>query len=222
MDKKFITVKGTGTVSAKPDLIVVTMNLETKRPEYEATLECAAHELDSLRSAITSVGHEAETLITKSFSITTEYENYQKDGAWTSRFVGYRCVHSLQLEFEYDLQMLNKTISAITTSKASPHFEIAFSVKDKESLKKQLLENAVKDSTEKAGILARSAHVKLGAIARIDYSWDEIRFSSDSRVSFNEESSESIRALGAPLEIEPDNVRQSDSVSIVWEIETSE
>ncbi len=37
MSERTITVKGIGSVSAKPDLIVITMNLETITPDYAQT-----------------------------------------------------------------------------------------------------------------------------------------------------------------------------------------
>lgn len=35
---RVITVKGIGKVSAKPDIIVLTMNIKTRDMEYEKTL----------------------------------------------------------------------------------------------------------------------------------------------------------------------------------------
>ena len=51
MENRVITVKGTGKVSAAPDLLVIEMNLETVEAEYEITMRCATETLDTLRTA---------------------------------------------------------------------------------------------------------------------------------------------------------------------------
>ena len=48
---KTITVKGVGSVSVKPDLIVISMNLETKNKDYEKTMDYAAQRIDLLNDA---------------------------------------------------------------------------------------------------------------------------------------------------------------------------
>ena len=53
-----ITVKGTGRVSVKPDLIVVSMTLETKDSEYEKTMETAAEKIELLNKSLEEIGFE--------------------------------------------------------------------------------------------------------------------------------------------------------------------
>ena len=38
---RIITVKGIGTIKAKPDLVIITMNLESHMFEYDQTMELA-------------------------------------------------------------------------------------------------------------------------------------------------------------------------------------
>jgi len=52
MENRVITVRGTGKVSAAPDLLVIEMNLEVTEPEYEAAMRNAAEMLDALRTAV--------------------------------------------------------------------------------------------------------------------------------------------------------------------------
>ena len=171
MKERIITVKGIGHVSVKPDLVVIGLKLETTQPDYAVTLEKATAEVNALRSALVATGYDSNALKTVDFNIQSKYENYKVKDEWKKRFVGYSCTHSLRLEFDFDMQMLGKTLGAIAGCLADPQFSIQFSVKNPAEAKEQLLESAVANATEKANILAKAAGVKLGAIMRIDYSW---------------------------------------------------
>lgn len=70
---RLITVKGTGNVSVKPDLIVITMNLESQQLEYDQTMQLAADSVNIITSAIESVGFDKKDLKTTSFDVRTHY-----------------------------------------------------------------------------------------------------------------------------------------------------
>ena len=53
---KTITVKGTGRVSAKPDLIVVSMRLETEDKDYGKTTEIAAEKIGLINESLENIG----------------------------------------------------------------------------------------------------------------------------------------------------------------------
>ena len=217
MSERTITVKGIGSVSAKPDLIVITMNLETITPDYAQTLDLATAELDALRAALVAVGYDGKSLKTTDFNIQTKYESYKKNDEWKKRFVGYTCTHGLRLELDLDIPMLGKTLGAISDCKAAPKFSIRFSVKDPAAIKEQLLESAVLNASEKAKVLAKAAGVSLGAIKSIDYSWGELHLYSETNLDVCMTGAAAPKALN--MEIEPNDIDASDSVTVIWTIE---
>ena len=113
------------------------------------------------------------------------------------------------------MKRLGETLSAISSCGAMPELQIAFSVKDKNAVSAELLENAIVNAKEKAEILAKAAGVQLGSIQSIDYSWGELRLLSKTR--YNDMML--CEASAAPMEIEPDDIDVSDTVTIVWAIE---
>jgi uncharacterized protein YggE len=215
MADRIITVRGTGNVSVKPDLTIIEMNLDVTETDYGAALERATSELDVLRAALVSVGHDSKALKTSSFNVNTKYENYKQNDEWKKRFVGYNCAHGLRLEFDFDMPTLGKALCAIAECKADPQFNIKFTVKDPAAVNQQLLESAVTNATEKAKILAKAAGVKLGEIKQIDYSWGELRLYSESDLTVCRD----IASKVSSIEIEPDDIDASDNVTIVWSIE---
>ena len=144
VNERTITVKGIGNVKKTPDMVVITMSLTTTTPDYTKTNELSALELEGLKKALISAGHEKQTVKTTAFNIRTEQERYQDaTGNWLNKFKGYSCTHDLKLEFDLDMELLGETLMLISKSGANPQLKVAFSVKDKNAVQAELLEKAV-------------------------------------------------------------------------------
>jgi len=233
---RVIVVKGIGKHSATPDLIVLQMNLEVVQPQYDQTMQCAAKALDALRLAITSAGHDGKNLKTTRFKIDTKHESRKVRDEWKDYYVGYACEHGLSLEFDFDMAKLGATLDAIAKYELAPNtihesdkisihdaiikfqikpkIKINFSIKNPDAVSERLLQNAIENAKNKAGILAQSAGVKLGVIQRIDYNWEELQIYSKTDYSIREEMCLSDRCM----EITPEDIDVSDTVTVVWEI----
>ena len=70
-----ITVKGTGNVSARPDYIILSLNIETLSKTYDRAMSEAAERIERLQGAAVCVGYRKEDLKTTSFDVQTRYEN---------------------------------------------------------------------------------------------------------------------------------------------------
>ena len=66
---RIITVKGTGTVSSKPDTVVLTMDLDSRHAEYGKCMKLATKELETLRRAIAGCQFADDALKTTDFRI---------------------------------------------------------------------------------------------------------------------------------------------------------
>lgn len=217
MTNRTITVKGIGNVTAKPDLITLSMSLDTLHNDYSSTIEKAAQDVNTIRRTLVDVGYDAEVLKTTDFRIATNYESYKdKSDNWKQRFKGYQCTHKLKLEFDFSMKLLNKTVSAITACSVNPVFDIMFSVKDKAAVSEQLLTSAVYNAVQKASILATAANVKLSDIINIDYNWGELQLFSDMRIS---DPLCCASDSSTALEIEPDDIKVNDTVTVTWSIQ---
>jgi uncharacterized protein YggE len=220
MENKVITVRGTGKVSAAPDLLVIEMNLEITEPEYEASIRRATEMLDALRAAVVLAGHDEKLLKTTSFNVNTKYKSYRdKSNYYQSKFVSYCCTYELRLEFDLDMKLLGVTLGAIAACEANPKFSIRFSVKDMSAVSAELLENAIENAKWKADILTKSAGVKLGAILRIDYNWSEHHFYSNTDMRVAEDMLCLSEAAPMTMDIEPEDINVSDTATVVWAIE---
>lgn len=214
---RLITVKGTGNVSVKPDLIIITMDLESHQYDYEKTMELAADSINTLQEAIQNAGFDKKDLKTTSFNIRTHYEGYRdKDNNYKSKFDGYICEQGLKLEFDFDTETMSKVLTAIAKAQTDPKLNIQFSVKDKTAVSEELLISATENAKRKAEILTKASGVNLGDLISIDYNWGELHLYSQTKYDM-EDKCMSMAESYAP-DIEPDDIDVSDTVSFIWEI----
>ena len=77
------------------------------------------------------------------------------------------------------------------------------------------------DARNKADVLTQAAGIELREIQSIDYSWGEINFefSPMKYMGIPEESCcEKLDIMSYDMDIEPDDIDVSDTVTVIWEI----
>jgi len=217
--ERTITVKGVGSVSAKPDYIVLTLSIEEKDKSYEKALDGAARKIDLLEAVARRAGFKRGTLKTISFNVSTQYENIKdRDGTFQRVFAGYGCFYRLKLSFDFDNKRLASVLNAIAASGADPELSISFTVKDPAKVSEELLASVSANAREKAEILSRASGVELGQLIRIDYDWGELNIISPTRYELGDcVMPMMVRSSRAP-EIEPDDIDLHDTATFVWEI----
>lgn len=214
-----ITIKGVGKVSVKPDLIVVSIRLETENKEYDKTMELASEKINILNKSLQEIGFEKNAVKTTNFNVRTNYENVKtENGNYKNVFCGYVCTHNLKIEFDFDINRLSKVLSAISECLAKPEFSISFTVKDSTVISAELLKSASQNAKEKAEILCGASDVKLGELVSIDYNWGEINVYSNTNYNIERGCMLKAGACSVNIDIEPENINVNDTATFVWEI----
>lgn len=211
-----IRVKGKGKISVKPDTIKITIKAEGLCWNYGETIEQSTQDTRILRDALKNAGLDPKNLKTTYFSIDSKYESYRdKNDDYKEKFVGYEYEHRTYIKFENDNKILGKVLYELAHCDVKVKFDINYTVKDKEKVKNDLLEKAVKDSTTKAKVLAKASGVKLKEILKIDYSWGEIDIYSSPMDDLMVREA----ASTYDIDIEADDIDVQDTVTITWTIE---
>ncbi len=217
-----IKVTGKGQIKVKPDMTRITMSLDGLYPEYGETLRHSSEDTESLRDLLAGFGFERSDLKTLNFSVDTEYESYKDKGTYKQRFVGYRFRHTMKVEFDSDNERLGRVLYALMNCQVKPEFRLSYTVKDPEAAKNELLGKAVTDAKEKATVLTQAAGVTLKEIQNIDYSWGQIDFEVQpmKRMYLAEDCCDTLMAAkeSYDMDIEPDDIEVSDTVTVLWEI----
>ena len=110
--------------------------------------------------------------------------------------------------------LLNSIVKLIGRELKQAEINIGYTVKDQRPAELKMLQRAVKDAKEKASIMAEACGCKLGPVKSMDYSEQEIHIFSQARQIRSSE--EAICCEPESLDITPDDLSVSDSVTVVW------
>ena len=211
--ERTITVRGVGNISAKPDFIVIEMDIRGQSKNYSEALADASSAVEAVCNAAVSAGHSKDALKTINFGVSSEYDSVRNSkGTYQRVFVGYNCSYNTRLSFDFDRDMLERTLNAI----AEPELSIRFTVRDGSAVKSALLEAAAENAREKAQILCRASGVELGRLLTVNYDWSEIDLISPTGYAIERASLK--RSAAVPDCIEPEDIKVRDTVAFVWEI----
>ena len=212
-----LRVTGKGQLKIRPDTTCIKISLKGMEEEYSEILHRSAMDTAKLKDLLSAYGFERSDLKTLYFDVDTEYQRHKEGDEYKSRFVGYTYEHDLKIEFDSDHERLGKILYGLAHCSLQPEFRISYTIKDQEAAKNELLGKAVKDAKEKALILSKSAGVSLKEIESIDYSWGEVKF--ETRL-FEQSKILSKATLNNSydIDIEPDDMDVSDTVTVVWKI----
>lgn len=220
---RIMRVTGKGKISLRPDTVCLSMKLTDINESYEKAMEQSAVQSEALKSGLEKLGFKREDIKTSYFNINAKYENYDKHGKYIHKLAGYEFEHREKLEFAIDNELLGRVLYTLAHCEASPEINIEYTVRDTEAAKNNLIAKAVADSKAKAEVLAASSGVALGSIVNIDYSWDEMNFyvrpmNSVMPMKAFRCADECASAGAYAVDIEPDDINITDTVTVVWEI----
>ncbi|WP_270271055.1 SIMPL domain-containing protein [Enterocloster clostridioformis] len=222
--KKIIRVTGKGQISVPPDRIRLLFELEECKDTYREAIKASKESVDELRRIFEKLGFDVKELKTTNFEINSVFETEKvKKDEYKQVFKGYKYSHVLKIEFDLDHDLLGKILDNVSRCECHPEFDISYTIKDKEAVKNKLLEKAVKDSRVKAEVLAKAAEMNLDELVSIDYSWGELdlttspygRLLDAMPLSLEEDA---CYMSDEPLQLEPENIRASDTVTVVWKL----
>ncbi len=216
-----IRVTGKGQIKVHPDMTRITMTLQGLYQDYAETLRRSSEDTEQIRKILEPFGFMPSDLKTLRFDIDPEYESYQEKNTWKQRFIGYKFEHAVKVEFESDNGRLGKLLYTLAHGPLQPEFRISYFVKDPEGSKNELLGKAVADAKDKASVLASAAGVVLKGIQSVDYSWGEINL--EYHPMEKAMPTEDCLSVNSPadhydLNMEPDDMEVTDTVTVIWEI----
>ena len=217
---KTITVKGSGNVKVKPDYVVLSMTLETKNLDYETAMQDAAEKIEHINNSLQTIGFQKESIKTTDFNVRTVYDSRKdREGNYYRVFEGYAVTHRLKVSFDFDTKVLSKALGTIASCIAEPELSISFTVKESSAVNEALLKSAAENAKKKAEILCLASGVKLGELINIDYNWGELNIYSRTRYDMADDCLMPSECEGMScIDIEPDDIDASDTVTFVWRI----
>lgn len=215
-EEKIITVTGRGNIHVLPDVTRVELQIKCLFDTYDVAYQMAEENLRDLAEVMTACGLSTKLPKTIKFNIDKSYHNVYKDGHYTGEqeFDGYELTQHIKIDLGMDNKLLAKVVRTIGENMTDMEIHIGYTVKDPRPHQLKMLERAVKDAKEKAGIMAMAAGCTLGDVKVIDYSLHEVHFYSQARSI--DSPMEAACCNEASLDITPDDLCGGEDVTVTW------
>lgn len=202
-----VTITGTGTVQATPDMSVVRMAVVTNADTVIPALDDNSKAVRKLKATLTALNVEEKDVCTTGFTIQPQYTN-PKDNE-QPKLIGYSVQHDITIRVR-KLSDAGNVLDSVVKDGANRVYSVGFTFSDPEALLDKARVAAVEDARRKADMMVKTAGGKVGYLKSI----------SEQR-SYNAYADSGMRAMGgAPNSpVAPGERTLSVQVTVVWDID---
>jgi uncharacterized protein len=200
-----INVAGHGQVEGTPDVMTVTMGVQTGDPSAQAALQRNNERAAALIAALKKQGVAAKDIQTVDLNVSP---NFDKDFHVT----GYSASNTVSARLR-DLSKAGEVIdaAALTAGEDVRLQGVSFSIDNTSALVAQARADAIKDALAQGKQLADAAGVKLGSIRTIDDTGTQVPFPQSLK-------STSFQDAAASVGLEAGSQQLSVDVVVVFDI----
>jgi len=202
-----ITVTGTGTVEATPDIATLTIGVTTQGETAADALSANSAALDAVMARLASAGVEARDMQTSNLSLNPNWTGYDSTSVTGPTIAGYVANNMLTVRVR-QLDGLGTVLDAAVADGANTLNGLSFGLADPEPVLNEARKEAVADARARAELLAVAAGVKLGKVVSIS----ETAALTDPIPMFRAEAS------AAPVPVAGGELGLSANVTIFYEI----
>ncbi|AZL60279.1 DUF541 domain-containing protein [Tabrizicola piscis] len=202
-----ITVTGTGTVEAAPDIATLSIGVTTQGETAAEALSANSAALDAVMARLTAAGIAAPDMQTSNLSLNPNWTGYESSSVSGPTISGYVASNILTIRLR-QLDGLGAVLDAAVADGANTLNGLTFGLADPKPALDEARKEAVADARARAELLAAAAGVKLGRVISIS----EGVVPTDPAPMFRAEAS------AAPVPVAGGEVGLSASVTIFYQI----
>ena len=159
---------GEGKTTAAPDIVTITLGVETRNVSASAATAENAKLMNSTINALLSSGLKKKDIQTSHYSLTTQTEENPLPTGATKNKTPPEFVATNQVTAKMNVsENIGKILDAANAAGSNSVMGISFDLRDPKPQMDKALANAVNDSRRKAAIMAATAGVKLGKIMEL-------------------------------------------------------
>lgn len=215
-EERVITVTGKGEIQLHPDQTRLSVEVRSDHATYADAYQVAEVNLRELSAIMRDCGLETTLPKTTYFNIAhrtrsqyDEHHNYLGEEQ-----IGYRLEQNIRIDLGMDNQLLTRLIRSIGKQMKDVEISIAFTTSDPRAAQNEMLAKAVQDARTKAEIMAKAAGCQLGKVKTIDYNEQPVHlFAQARKLAVN---GDMMACTAESLDINADDVKASEQVTIVW------
>jgi uncharacterized protein YggE len=165
--RPYIETTGESSASAKPDIAVVTIGVQSVAEAAQAALADNSKATQGVIDAVKSAGVDAKDIQTSDFSIWPRMSIPGKNDTKPPAIVGYTVANRVTVT-EHDIARLGDVLDKAVSAGANSINGVQFGVTDASKLLDEARKAAFADARRKAEIYAAEAGVKLGPLIELD------------------------------------------------------
>lgn len=214
---KVLKVEASGIGKIKPDQIEINIVISRKSEIYEDAINLINQDLERMIQALDEIGIERDQTKTTSLRVSNDYENYEDNGVWKNKHLGYITTHQLKVKIDYDLDLLGDFMYKFSGLGINPEIDFNFTAKDKSEAIDTAIDDAIASAKAKAEKIAKSTGVKIAEIIAINYVGTN--FAENTGTLYSADLMRGALSAKASPDILVDEIVVRETVEISWSIE---
>ncbi|MGC8873574.1 MAG: SIMPL domain-containing protein [Chloroflexia bacterium] len=163
-----LTVVGSGTVEAQPDIAYVSLGVDLKGADAAAIVAEATRKMEAVLAALKDSGVAEEEIHTVAYNLWVEQRYDPQTGQPTGVF-DYHIVHTVRAAV-HDLGRVGQVLAGAVEAGANSISEVSFSVAEPEALVAQARARAIADAQKRAQEMASALGITLGKVVSVSES----------------------------------------------------
>lgn len=214
---KVLKVEASGIGKIKPDQIEINIVISRKSEIYEDAINLINQDLERMIQALDEIGIERDQTKTTSLRVSNDYKNYEENGVWKNKHLGYITTHQLKVKIDYDLDLLGNFMYKFSGLGINPEIDFDFTAKDKSEAIDTAIDDAIASAKAKAEKIAKSTGVKIAEIIAINYVGTN--FAENTGTLYSADLMRGALSAKASPDILVDEIVVRETVEISWNIE---
>jgi uncharacterized protein len=208
-----LTVQGTGSATATPDLLTLVVEIDATEPNAEQALAVDNSQAASVEQALAFSGVSPKDLQTTNLSIQPNY-SWQNN---TAVLTGYAVSNTVSVNFHFPFSKAGSAIDAITRIAGNDVRidSLSFSFQNPATAEDQARTNAVTQAVAHAESMALAAHDRLGSVCSIT---DNSTVPPPSPVQYAFGAAR-LSAAEASTPLQPGSEQETDQVTVVYALD---
>lgn len=204
-----ITVVGNGKVTARPDIAIVQVGVETRNESAETAVSENTQRMNAVLAALKNAGVAEQDIQTANFNL---YADQQRGpNGELIQPIQYVASNMVRVTVR-DLGKVGAILDAVVSAGANQVYGISFGVANPNRLQLQAEESAVEDARARAQALAAKAGVQLGDVLSISET-----ISTPPPILYRQDVAMAA-PVAAPVPVQPGELEFNAQVQIVFAI----
>ncbi|HKP52095.1 MAG TPA: SIMPL domain-containing protein [Chloroflexia bacterium] len=164
-----ITVRGSGSITAKPDMLVVNVGASYQESTIKATQTKVSAAMDAMAAKLKAAGIEEKDYRTVQYTVepVMDYGSANDKGMMgVPKLTGFRVTSMLEVTFRDPLKAPD-VLDQLVSAGANTLYNVGYTFSNPDRLSQQAYENAVKDAEARATRLAGLSNLTLGKVVSV-------------------------------------------------------